>query len=250
MRFPRLAVLATISVLLAPGLARAGETLVAVAANYTAPVKEIAAAFEKKTGDKVNFAFGSTGQLYTQITQGAPFEAFFAADDERPVQAEAEGFGVPGSSFTYAVGTLVLWSAKPGLVDAKGEVLKSGGFAKLAIANPKGAPYGAAAVETLKKLGLYETLEPKIVQGNNISQAHQFVATGNAEIGFVALSQVALDPAGSRWVVPQALYTPIHQDAVLLKKGAANPVASAFLAFQKSPEALAVLKKYGYGVRK
>lgn len=250
MRFPRLAVLATVSALLAPGLAQAGETLVAVAANYTAPVKEIAAAFEKKTGDKVNFSFGSTGQLYTQITQGAPFEALFAADDERPIQAETEGFGVPGSTFTYAVGTLVLWSAKPGLVDARGEVLKSGGFAKLSIANPKGAPYGAAAVEALKKLGLYEALEPKIVQGNNISQAHQFVATGNADLGFVALSQVALDPSGSRWVVPQELYTPIYQDVVLLKKGAANPVASAFLAFQKSPEALAVLKKYGYGVRR
>lgn len=250
MRFPRLAVLAAVSALLAPGLAQAGETLVAVAANYTAPVKEIAAAFEKKTGDKVNFSFGSTGQLYTQITQGAPFEALFAADDERPIQAETEGFGVPGSTFTYAVGTLVLWSAKPGLVDARGEVLKTGGFAKLSIANPKGAPYGAAAVETLKKLGLYEALEPKIVQGNNISQAHQFVATGNADLGFVALSQVALDPSGSRWVVPQELYTPIYQDVVLLKKGAANPVASAFLAFQKSPEALAVLKKYGYGVRR
>ncbi len=250
MRFPKVAVLAAVSVLLTPGLARAGETLVAVAANYTAPVKEIAAAFERKTGDTVKFAFGSTGQLYTQITQGAPFEAFFAADDERPIQAEKDGFGVPGSTFTYAVGTLVLWSAKPGVVDAKGEVLKTGGFNKLAIANPKGAPYGTAAVETLKALGLYGALEAKLVQGNNISQAHQFVATGNAELGFVALSQVALDPSGSRWVVPRELYAPIYQDVVLLKTGAANPVASAFLAFQKSPEALAVLEKYGYGVRK
>lgn len=250
MRFPRLAALAAVSALLVPGLAQAGETLVAVAANFTAPVKEIAAAFEKKTGDKVNFSFGSTGQLYTQISQGAPFEALFAADDERPLRAEKEGFGVPGSTFTYAVGTLVLWSAKPGVVDPKGEVLKTGGFAKLAIANPKAAPYGAAAVETLNALGLYATLEPKIVQGNNISQAHQFVASGNADLGFVALSQVALDPSGSRWVVPQDLYAPIYQDAVLLKKGASNPVTSAFLAFQKSPEALAVLKKYGYGVRK
>lgn len=250
MRFPRFAAFAAVALVLAPGLAQAGETLVAVAANYTAPVKEIAAAFEKKTGDKVNFSFGSTGQLYTQITQGAPFEALFAADDERPIQAEKEGYGVPGSTFTYAVGTLVLWSAKPSVVDAKGEVLKSGGFNKLSIANPKGAPYGVAAVETLNKLGIFAAVEPKIVQGNNISQAHQFVASGNADIGFVALSQVALDTSGSRWVVPQELYTPIHQDVVLLKKGAANPVASAFLAFQKSPEALEVLKKYGYGVRK
>lgn len=229
--------------------ALAGTALVAVAANFTAPAKEIGAAFGKKTGDTVEFSFGSTGQLYTQIAQGAPFDAFFAADDERPAQAEREGLGVPGSHFTYAVGKLVLWSAKPGVVDAKGEVLKSGSFAKLAIASPKAAPYGAAAVEALKKLGVYDTIEPRIVQGNNISQAHQFVATGAAELGFVALSQINLDPAGSRWVVPQDLYQPIYQDAVLLKTGASNPVASAFLAFLKSPDALAVLEKYGYGVR-
>lgn len=249
MRFPRLAALAAASLLWQPGGVRAGETLVAVAANFTAPIKEIAAAFERNTGDTVKFAFGSTGQLYTQIAQGAPFEALFAADDERPIQAERDGFGVPGSTFTYAVGALVLWSAKPGVVDAEGEVLTRGGFDRLAIANPKGAPYGAAAVETLKALGLHAALEPKIVQGNTVSQAHQFVATGNADLGFVALSQVALESSGSRWVVPQALYTPIRQDAVLLKTGAANPVASAFLAFQSSPEALAVLKRYGYGVR-
>jgi molybdate transport system substrate-binding protein len=241
---------AAFGLIFAAAPAFAGSALVAVAANFTAPAKEIGAAFGKATGDTVEFSFGSTGQLYTQISQGAPFDAFFAADDERPVKAEAEGYAVAGSHFTYAVGKLALWSAKPGVVDANGEVLKSGGFAKLAIANPKAAPYGAAAVETMKKLGLYETLEPKLVQGNNISQAHQFVATGAAELGFVALSQVNLDPAGSHWVVPQELYQPIYQDAVLLKPGAANPVASAFLAYLKSPEALAVLEKYGYGVRK
>ncbi len=227
----------------------AGSALIAVAANFTAPAKEIGAAFAKKTGDTVEFSFGSTGKLYTQIAQGAPFDAFFAADDERPEKAEAEGYAVSGSHFTYAVGKLALWSAKPGVVDAQGAVLTRGDFAKISIASPAAAPYGAAAVETMTKLGVYETLKPKIVEGNNISQAHQFVATGAAELGFVALSQINLDPAGSRWVVPQALYAPIYQDAVLLKKGAANPAASAFLAYLKSPEALAVLAKYGYGVR-
>ncbi len=249
MMFVKWLAAAVVGLVLGASPAFAGSALVAVAANFTAPAKEIGAAFAKSTGDTVEFSFGSTGQLYTQITQGAPFDAFFAADDERPVAAEQEGYGVPGSHFTYAVGKLVLWSATPGLVDANGEVLKSGQFAKLSIASPKAAPYGAAAVETLKKLGLYEALEPKIVQGNNISQAHQFVATGAAQLGFVALSQVNLDPNGSRWVVPQALYQPIYQDAVLLKKGATNPTASAFLAYLKSPEALAVLAKYGYGVR-
>ena len=241
---------AALSLALGASPALAGTALVAVAANFTAPAKEIGAVFTRKTGDTVQFSFGSTGKLYTQISQGAPFDAFFAADDERPEKAETEGYAVPGSHFTYAVGKLALWSAKPGVVDADGAVLRSGGFAKLAIANPKAAPYGAAAVETLTKLGLYKTLEPKIVQGNNISQAHQFVASGAAELGFVALSQVKLDPSGSRWEVPSDLYQPIYQDAVLLKSGAANPVATAFLGFMKSPEALGVLAKYGYGVRR
>ncbi len=249
MMFVKCFTAAALGLVLGATPAFAGSALVAVAANFTAPAKEIGAAFTNKTGDTVEFSFGSTGQLYTQIAQGAPFDAFFAADDERPVLAEQEGYGVPGSHFTYAVGKLVLWSAKPGVVDANGDVLKAGSFAKLAIASPKAAPYGAAAVETLKKLGVYESLEPKIVQGNNISQAHQFVASGAAELGFVALSQINLDPAGSRWVVPQDLYQPIYQDAVLLKRGAANPAASAFIAYLKSPEALAVLAKYGYGVR-
>ncbi len=236
-----------VGLLLSPHAARAGQALIAVAANFTAPVQEIGKAFTAKTGHTVEFSFGATGKLYTQITQGAPFDAFFAADDKRPLKAEQEGYGVPGSSFTYAVGKLVLWSKTPGLVDAKGEVLKKGAFAKIAIANPKTAPYGAAAVETMTKLGVFDALKPKVVEGNNISQTHQFVASGAAELGFVAFSQVALDPTGSRWPVPQEFYTPIHQDVVLLKKGAANPVASTFLDFMKSPEALAVLKKYGYG---
>jgi molybdate transport system substrate-binding protein len=239
-----------VGLIFASHAALAGQALVAVAANFTAPVQEIGKAFAAKTGHTVEYSFGATGKLYTQIAQGAPFDAFFAADDATPAKAEKEGFGVPGSSFTYAVGKLVLWSKSPGTVDAEGAVLKGGSFAKLAIANPKTAPYGAAAVETMTKLGVIDAVRPKLVEGNNISQTHQFVASGAADLGFVALSQVALDPSGSRWVVPQTLYSPIHQDVVLLQKGASNPAATAFLAFMKSPEALAVLKKYGYEARK
>jgi len=248
MRFVNWVSAAVLGLGLGAAPAFAGTALVAVAANFTAPAKEIGAAFAEKTGDSIQFSFGSTGKLYTQISQGAPFDAFLAADDVRPVKAETEGYAVARSHFTYAVGKLAPWTAKPGVVDADGAVLKSGSFAKLAIASPIAAPYGAAAVEALAKLGLYDTLKPKLVQGNNISQAHQFVATGAAELGFVALSQVKLDPSGSRWDVPQDLYAPIHQDAVLLKPGAANPVATAFLGFLTSPEARAVLAKYGYGV--
>jgi len=230
--------------------AQAGETLVAVAANFTAAAKEIGTAFTAKTGDTVKFSFGSTGKLYTQISQGAPFEAFLAADAKRPAKAEKEGYAVSGSGFTYAVGKLVLWSKTPGLVDAQGAVLKSGKFNKVSIANPTAAPYGAAAVAAMKGLGVYDALKPKIVEGNNISQAHQFVATGAAEIGFVAGSQVALTKEGSRWMVPDSLYTPIYQDAVLLTKGAKNPVATAFLDYLRGPEAAKVLAKYGYGTRK
>lgn len=249
MKMPRLSVLAVCAVLM-PMPALAGQALVAVAANFTAPVQEIGKAFTAKTGHAVEYSFGATGKLYTQIVQGAPFDAFFAADDDTPAKAEKEGYGVPGSTFTYAVGKLVLWSKTPGLVDDKGAVLKTGTFAKVAIANPKTAPYGAAAVETLTRLGLLDAVKPKFVEGNNISQTHQFAASGAAELGFVALSQVILDPTGSRWVVPQTLYAPIHQDVVLLKKGAANPAATAFLDFMKGPEALSVLKKYGYEARK
>ncbi|MBN2751420.1 MAG: molybdate ABC transporter substrate-binding protein [Rhodospirillaceae bacterium] len=232
-----------------PSVAQAGETLVAVAANFTAAAKEIGQAFTAKTGHTVKFSFGSTGKLYTQIAQGAPFEAFLAADDKRPVKAEEEGYGVPGSSFTYAVGKLVLWSKTPGLVDAKGTVLRTGTFKKLAIANPVTAPYGAAAVAVMKSRGVYEVLKPKIVEGNNISQVHQFVTTGAAELGFVAGSQVALTQDGSRWMVPDTLYSPIYQDAVLLTKGAKNPAATAFINYLHGPEAAKVLAKYGYGTK-
>ncbi|MGD9846457.1 MAG: molybdate ABC transporter substrate-binding protein [Variibacter sp.] len=229
------------------GSASAAETNVAVAANFTAAAKDIAAAFKQKTGHDAILSFGSSGQFFTQIKQDAPFQVFLSADDERPKKLAEEGLGVKDSVFTYAVGKLVLWSKNADLV--KGEsTLKDGKFAKIAIANPKAAPYGAAAVETLKAAKAYDALESKIVQGNNIGQTFQFVDSGNAELGFVALSQLAGKTEGSRWLVPQALYTPIRQDAVLLKKGESNEAAKAFLAFLKGPEARAVIEKYGYAM--
>ena len=226
--------------------ASAVEINVAVAANFTEAAKEIAAAFERKTGNKVLLSFGSSGQFYTQITQDAPFQVFLSADQERPEKAVAEGLAVPDSRFTYAVGKLVLWSRDPKVVTGP-DTLKQGAFSKIAIANPTAAPYGAAAIETMKALNVYDTLQPKIVQGNNIAQTFQFIDTGNAELGFVALSQVVDRSEGSRWLVSANLYAPIKQDAVLLKKGAGNEAAKAFLAFLKGPEAAAVEAKFGYG---
>jgi molybdate transport system substrate-binding protein len=229
------------------GEAFAAETNVAVAANFTEAAKEIAAAFKQKTGHDAVLSFGSSGQFYNQITQDAPFQIMLSADEERPKKLVDDGLGVPEGRFTYAIGRLVLWSKTPDFVKGE-ETLKAGAFAKLAIANPTAAPYGAAAVETLKALKLYETLQSKIVQGNNITQAYQFIDTGNAELGFIALSQLAGSPGGSRWLVPQTLYAPIRQDAVLLKKGAANEAAAAFISFLKGPEARAIIEKYGYEV--
>jgi molybdate transport system substrate-binding protein len=219
---------------------------VAVAANFTEAAKEIGALFEQSTGHKAVFSFASTGTLYTQISQGAPFEVFLAADQKRPDKAIDEGFAVAGSRFTYATGKIVLYSKDKSLV--KGEAtLKDGNFTKIAIANPVTAPYGAVAVAAMKKLGVYRAVEPRIVQGNNIAQTYQFVETGNAELGFVALSQVARLDDGSRWQLPQALYPIIAQDAVLLKRGADNPAARAFVDFLKGPEAANVKTKFGYG---
>jgi len=233
--------------------ALAGETKVAVAANFTEAAKAIAARFKARTGHDAILSFGSSGQFYTQIANGAPYEVFLSADVERPRKAEAEGLAVPGSRFTYATGRLVLWSKTPGLVDGPnakgGAVLAKGGFEKLAIADPKAAPYGQAAVETLTRLKLYEALKPKIVTGASITQAFQYVQTGAAELGFVALSQVADEAGGSRWVVPASDHAPIEQQAVLLKTGQDNAAAKAFLAFLKSGEAKAIIKRYGYAVR-
>jgi molybdate transport system substrate-binding protein len=226
--------------------ASAAEINVAVAANFTEAAKEIAAAFERKTGNKVLLSFGSSGQFYTQITQDAPFQVFLSADQERPEKAVAEGLAVPDSRFTYAVGKLVLWSRDPKVVTGP-DVLKQGTFSKIAIANPTAAPYGAAAIETMKALNVYDALQPKIVQGNNIAQTFQFIDTGNAELGFVALSQVVDRSEGSRWLVSANFYAPIKQDAVLLKKGAGNEAAKAFIDFLKGPEAAAIEAKFGYG---
>jgi molybdate transport system substrate-binding protein len=227
--------------------AQAGEVKVAVAANFTQPVKEIAPLFEKAMGHKLVLSFGATGQFYAQIGQGAPFEILLSADKATPTKLVAEGQGVPGTQFTYAIGKLVLYSKTVDLVESE-DTLKAGKFEKIAIANPALAPYGVAGDETLKALGLFETLAPKIVRGNTIAQTYEFIATGNAELGFVALSQVIFVPGGSRWLVPAKLYSEIAQDAVLLKAGAGNDGARAFLAFLKGPEARTVIEKFGYGV--
>ncbi|MGE0700173.1 MAG: molybdate ABC transporter substrate-binding protein [Hyphomicrobiaceae bacterium] len=223
------------------------DVKVAVAANFTEPAKEIAAVFAKSTGNKLILSFGATGQFYAQIKQGAPFEVFLAADKATPTKTVAEGLAVAGTQITYAVGKLVLYSTAPGLVAGE-ETLKSARFAKIAIANPATAPYGAAAVEVMKALGVHDALASKIVQGQSIGQTYQFVRTGNAEVGFVALSQIALVEGGSRWVVPGKLHQPILQDAVLLKAGESNPATREFLRFLAGKEAQAITETFGYGL--
>ena len=230
--------------------ARADEVNVAVAANFTAPMNVIAAEFEKDTGHKAKLAFGSSGRFYAQIKNGAPFQLFVSADDETPAKLAQEGLAEPASQFTYAIGSLVLWSAKPGFVDARGDVLKSGKFTKLAIANPKTAPYGRAAIETLTKLRLLAAVEPKFVQGENIAQTFQFAQTGNADLGFVALSQVMRDgnvTEGSAWVVPAQMHEPIRQDAILLTTGRGNAAAEALLKYLRTDKAKTVIRSFGYG---
>lgn len=245
----RIVLLAGVLILGFAAPALAAETQVAVAANFTEPARQIAARFKARTGHTASLSFGSSGQFYAQIANGAPFQVFLSADVERPQKAETDGLAVPGTRFTYATGRLVLYSKTPGLVDGRGAVLKGGKFEKVAIADPKAAPYGLAAVETMKKMGVYDTLAPKIVQGSSITQAYQFVQTGAAEIGFVALSQVVTEKGGSRWVAPENLHTPIDQQAVLLKTGADSVAAKAFLQFLKGPEAKAIIKRYGYQVK-
>jgi molybdate transport system substrate-binding protein len=241
--------LAAVVATLAMNSAFADEVQVAVAANFTAPIQAIAKDFEADTGHKLVAAYGATGQFYTQIKNGAPFEVFLAADDSTPAKLEQEGDTVKGSRFTYAVGTLALWSAKDGYVDDKGEVLKKNAYQHLSIANPKAAPYGLAATQTLAKLGLTDATQAKIVEGQNITQAYQFISTGNAELGFVALSQIYKDgkvTSGSAWIVPANLYEPIKQDAVILNKGKDNAAAKALVEYLKGPKAAAVIKSYGY----
>ena len=233
------------------GQALAAEGSVAVAANFTAPMQKIAQAFEQDTGHKAVLSFGSTGKFYAQIKNGAPFDLLLAADDETPARLEKEGLAVTGARFTYATGRLALWSLRPGFVDDQGEVLRAGHFDKLAIADPKLAPYGAAAVQVLHKLGLYQSLSPKLVQGENIGQAYQFVATENAALGFVALSQVFADgrvTQGSAWVLPQDLHAPLQQDAVLLLRGKDNAAAPALFNYLKGERAQAIIRSFGYAL--
>jgi molybdate transport system substrate-binding protein len=230
--------------------ANADEVTVAVAANFVGPLTKIGEGFTASTGHTLRVSSGATGKFYSQIISGAPFEVLIAADAETPRKLMAEGYGVTGSNFTYAIGKLVLWSAQPGYVDDQGAVLTIGKYAHLAIANPKLAPYGRAGLEVLKARGLSETVAPKLVTAESIAQAYQFAATGNAELGFVALSQVAVPgkPAtGSYWLVTPSLYGEIRQDAVLLKTGEKNQAAAALLAYLKSPAAKAVIQSYGYG---
>lgn len=232
--------------------ATADTAQVAVAANFTGPMQVISVLFERDTGHKTSLAFGATGKFYAQITNGAPFEVLLSADTETPARLIKEGHGETGSAFTYAIGKLVLWSADPKFIDAKGEVLKKGGFRHLAIANPKTAPYGAAALQVMSKLGVSENLKPLFVQGENISQTQQFVATGAAELGFIAYSQVIKNGqigSGSGWLIPGNLYDPILQDAVLLAKGKDKPAANALLNYLKGEKAQAVIKSFGYELR-
>ena len=223
--------------------AHAGSVSVAVAANFTKVAEELASLFKAETGHEVIYSFGATGQLYTQITQGAPFEVFLSADDIRPAQAVSEGLGVEGTVFTYAIGALALYSTSIDLADGRA-VLEAGGFDKVAIADPATAPYGRAAAEAIEALGLTETIAPKLVTGENISQTLQFTESGNAELGFIAASQVV--GKSGVWFVPADLYEPIRQDAVLLKTGETNPTASAFLDFLQSDTAVVVIEASGY----
>lgn len=232
-------------------IGQAETTIVAVAANFTKPMTEIATLFEKNTGHSAKLSFGSSGKLVAQMENGAPFEVFLSADDKSPAKLEQDGLTVANSRFIYAIGKLVLWSADASLVDNQGDILSKGGFKHLALADPKLAPYGVAALEVLKKKALLDKLQPLFVQGENITQTQQFISTGNAELGFIALSQVMDNgkiTSGSAWQVPENLYSPLLQGAVLLKKGEGNPAAPALLAFLKSPEAKAIISKYGYGL--
>jgi molybdate transport system substrate-binding protein len=238
------AVLAT-ALTFGASVAHAVDVPVAVAANFTDAATEIGAAFRRATGHRAVFSFGSTGQLYTQITQGAPFQVLLSADSSTAKRAVDENNAVAGTQFTYAVGRLALYSKNPNLVQGEA-TLRTGAFQKIALANPAAAPYGAAAVEVMRALNVSAQLMPKFVQGDNITQTYQFIDTANAEVGFVALSQIVNVQGGSRWVVPDTLHAAIRQDAVLTRAGANVAAARQFLEFLKSPEGVAVIEKYGY----
>ena len=228
---------------------RAEEAVIAVAANFSAPMQQIASLFQKDTGHTMKLSFGATGAIYAQIKNGAPFDVFLSADQSTAQKLALEGLAVPNSRFTYATGQLALWSKQKDLVDGKGQILKSNSIQRIAVANPKLAPYGAAALETITRLGLLNELQPKLVQGDNISQTYQFVFTQNAPIGFVASSQIYANDAitsGSAWIVPSHLYKPIAQDAILLRKGSDNAAAKALMLYLKGDKARQIIKSYGY----
>ena len=231
--------------------AHAEEVSVAVAANFATPMQKIAVLFTQDTGHTATLSMGSTGKFYAQIKNGAPFHVLLSGDEETPLRLEQENAAAPHTRFTYAVGKLVLWSKQAGSVDAQGDVLRKGNFSHLAIADPKLAPYGAAAIETLQALGLLTKLQPRLVQGESIGQAYQFVASGNAQLGFVALSQVMSNDRiaeGSAWLVPPHLYQALRQDAVILKNGKDNKAATALMAYLKTEKARAVIRSFGYGL--
>ncbi len=230
--------------------AHAEEVSVAVAANFATPMQKIAVLFTQDTGHTATLSMGSTGKFYAQIKNGAPFHVLLSGDDETPLRLEKDNAVTPHTRFTFAVGKLVLWSKQAGFVDAQGDVLRKGYFSHLAIADPKLAPYGAAAIETLQALGLLTKLQPRLVQGESIGQAYQFVASGNAQLGFVALSQVMSNDRiteGSAWLVPPHLYQALRQDAVILKNGKDNKAATALMAYLKTEKARAVIRSFGYG---
>ena len=239
------------AVALIVGVAQVEQIQIAVASNFMAPMKVIAANFEQRTGHQVQLSFGASGKFYAQIRNGAPFHLFLSADQEKPIALERDGLVVPDSRFTYALGSLVLWSSKSDFIDGEASVLRRGQFNKLALANPKLAPYGVAAVQVLEKLNLRQTTESKWVQGENIAQTFQFVSTGNAELGFVALSQVIDNgelKTGSAWLIPEALYQPIRQDAVWLQQGENSEAAKALWQFLQSESARQLIKRFGYQV--
>ena len=226
-----------------PTTSSGGQVKVAVAANFTAPMKELSQRFEQQTGHRAIVSYGSTGKLFAQIHNGAPYEVFLAADQERPRLLFQAGLG--DEPTTYAIGRLVLWSADPDLIDDEASVLYAAdAFDRIAIANPKTAPYGAAAMQVLEALGVGQRLMPKLVRGDNIAQTYQFVMTENAQLGFVAMSQVS--EKGSKWIPPGSIHTPIRQDMVLIDRGRNNAAAVALVDFLRSDDARAITNRYGY----
>lgn len=247
-RFPfRILILA--GLLTSAPISSAETALVAVASNFTQPMTEIAQAFAKASGHQAKLSFGSSGKFVAQFQNGAPFEVFLSADEDKPLALEQTGMAVKGSRMTYALGKLVLWSAKPDYIDDQGRILGNGDYKHLALADPKLAPYGQAALQVIENLDLKEKIQPLLVQGENITQTHQLIATGNAELGFIAFSQVIDNDTfgkGSGWIVPSSLYRPIRQDAVLLTRGADNSAARGLIQFLKSSQARSIIRRYGY----